>query len=63
MALSHVNLDAIDLSRVRVDHLVTSAREITLGKDDFALELFAMVTELKCPCLVTVLDLQKLKLV
>ena len=63
VALSHVNLDTIDLCRVRIDHLVTSAREVALGEDDFALELFAVMTELERPSLVTVLDLQQLKLV
>ena len=60
-ALSHIDLDAIDLRRVWVNHFVTVAREVALCKDHFSLELLAMMAELEYSSLVSVLDLKLLK--
>ena len=60
-AFSHIDLDAIDLRRVWVNHFVTVAREVALCKDNFSLELLAMMAELKYSSLVSVLDLKLLK--
>ena len=62
-AFSHIDLDAIDLRRVRVDHFMSAARKVTLREYYFSLELLAVMAELEHPSLVPVLDLKQLKLV
>ena len=62
-AFSHIDLDAIDLRRVRINHFMAAARKVTLREYYFSLELLAVMAELEHPSLVPVLDLKQLKLV
>ena len=62
MALSIVNFNTIDLSGIRVDHLVAAALKVTLSEDDFSFELLAVVAEAQILSLMPILHLHTLQL-